>query len=379
MAASSRFIIRESSDYQIELSDTVPWQNNSSEWLPLGARIGWRCYCAVYGHSARAVDKIIESLGPSPSLFVAEQLEAICFSAGFVTEKQVFGRVALVVEVWTSRARAMPEDIEAAANALGAAVRVLSAKLNLEYTDLRKEQEFIEVWLAPFIVSRLQPTFANATLASYSKSRRAEDLPTVRVDGDRLKLGPEHDGAIQAVVRYLQAMTDEVRRDSFLSARPYSLAKFAPLGLAILLVLSWALPLTTLSVTAFAISFIAIAGAALFPAYVAGWDIVFRQPSTIATTTFFGIGMFGVLYAMCALAGDEQLGHVTSLGYPFLVATSLGVAGGVLGENPTGAARVIAHIELLLFLSGIAGLIAMLLRIDRHTRKQREEVERRED
>lgn len=378
MAEFSRFVIHESSDYRFTLSETVPWQNDSSEWLPFGARIGWRCYCTVYGHSTRAIDEIIEALGSSPSLYVAEQLQAIYFSARFATKRTSLGRVALVVDVWTSRPRAMPEDIEEAANALGAAVKVISAKLNLVYTDLRKEQEFIEVWLAPFIVSRLQPEFASATLASYSKSRRAEDLPTVRVDDDRLKLGPEHDGTIHAVVQYLQAMTDEVRRDTFLSAPPYSFTKLAPLGLAFLLVFSWALPLTTLSVTAFATLFIAIAGAALLPAYSVGWDIVFRQPSTIATATFFGIGMFGVLYAMCALSGDEQLGHVTSLGYPILVATSLGVAGGVLGDNPSGAARVIAHIELLLFLSGIAGFVTLLLRIDRQTRKQREGRERRE-
>jgi hypothetical protein len=98
---------------------------------------------------------------------------------------------------------------------------------------------------------------------------------------------------------------------------------------------------------------------------------MFRQTATLATVGFFGIGVFGVAYAVCALLESDALGEsIATLGYPFLVSTGVGVAGGILGGNPRGAARIIAHIQLLFFLSSLIGVAAVLFRIDRGVRRR---------
>ena len=110
-------------------------------------------------------------------------------------------------------------------------------------------------------------------------------------------------------------------------------------------------------------------GWALWPARNLGFRRVAQQGVTLVTFGFFGIGFFGILYATCALLSDEAFGHVTRLGYPFLFSTSLGVAGGVLGE-PKGFARVLTHIQLLLFMSALISVIAVVLGIERNVRRQ---------
>jgi hypothetical protein len=60
--------------------------------------------------------------------------------------------------------------------------------------------------------------------------------------------------------------------------------------------------------------------------------------------------------------------HIVSLGYRFLVSVALGVSVGVLGSIPTAAA-LIAHVQLLIFLMGLVGVVALLLRIDTNLRE----------
>ena len=78
------------------------------------------------------------------------------------------------------------------------------------------------------------------------------------------------------------------------------------------------------------------------------------QCRTVATFGFFEIGIFGLLYGSCALAAcDKALNNEparSSLGYLFLVATGLGIAGGIIGDNPVGDptpwARIIDDLSL---------------------------------
>lgn len=80
--------------------------------------------------------------------------------------------------------------------------------------------------------------------------------------------------------------------------------------MAALLVFSWALPLTVWSTVSISGAIAVLMMLALYPARSLGFRAVIRQEVTIATIGFFGIGVFGVLYAICALGSN---GHSAAM------------------------------------------------------------------
>jgi len=95
-----------------------------------------------------------------------------------------------------------------------------------------------------------------------------------------------------------------------------------------------------------------------------GFKSILGRTSIVTTFGFYGIVVFGLIYAVFALTNSEALGQTATLGYPFLVSTSLGVAGGLLGEAK-GPVRIVIHIQLLLFLSGLMAALLILIRVRR--------------
>jgi cation transport ATPase len=98
----------------------------------------------------------------------------------------------------------------------------------------------------------------------------------------------------------------------------------------------------------------------------------FDDSSTSISFAFLIIGLFGAAYALCEVFGPTSLlpsnPEFHYLGYAFLMSTSIGIAGGILGE-PGVWPRIIAHIQLLLFLSGLALVFARLLRLEVRSRR----------
>lgn len=97
------------------------------------------------------------------------------------------------------------------------------------------------------------------------------------------------------------------------------------------------------------------------------WRTTFNDTSASISFAFLVIGLFGAGYALCEVfipgsLNKDQL-KVVYLGYPFLLSTSIGIAGGIFGE-PTRAPQIIAHVQLLLFLTGLALVFARLLRLE---------------
>jgi len=269
----------------------------------------------------------------------------------------------------------MGSEIQRAAEALENVRKQIDAHLGVDVDtdlELKKGQEFIEIGLPRYVARHLDTGRAKAAITSHlrTSARRQESVPSLEVAGRSLKLGPETEGTIDAVRRFLDEETSEAAKDALLATSPYERLSWIPIFMAALLVVTWAFPLRRWTILMFAFLLLALMGLAVTPARDVGWRTTLRQSRTIAALGFFGIGVFGIAYSVCALVSEEALGHVTRLGYPFLVSTGLGVAGGLLGDNPRGAALVIAHIQLLLFLGGLIGVVATLLRIERAVRQR---------
>jgi hypothetical protein len=272
------------------------------------------------------------------------------------------------------------QQLSMLAKALESERQNLNARLDVRSIpdwQLRTEQEFLDVRLARFIARYLNTDQAKEEIVRRQGERTRDDLnyeeklPTLRVSGNRLRFGPEPVGNVDAFRSYLSDETSEDATIARLTPRTLRLWSWIPVLMAAALVASWSLPLQNWSIAVASIVFAFLMVLTILPARTIGWQTLFRQTTAVAATGFFGIAIFGLAYAARAIAGGEELRNVTSLGDPFLTSTGLGVAGGILDEYPKGAARIIAHLQLLLFLSGLIGVVAVLLRIDRSVRRGR--------
>jgi len=188
------------------------------------------------------------------------------------------------------------------------------------------------------------------------------ELNTLTVTNRRITFGPEVPGALKALHDYLEEQERLVQTEPI--PAPTATTMVVPWVLAGLLLATWILPLTPMLLgSAFGTMCIPM-GFLIWKARDVGWKGHFLRTGTLSAVALFTIAFFGLLYGICALTGSGQPAAQARLGEPFLIATSLGLAGGVVGEALSGPALVIAHIQLLLFLGSLAALLAAVLRID---------------
>jgi len=279
----------------------------------------------------------------------------------------------VVVDVWTTQALQQGVGLQIASESLEAVRAEVVLELDLLQSQLEKHQEFLALALPRFISRQLETSRARAAIgAHFSKKVDSHPLlPTVRVKGDYLSLGPEPPGAVDAVQRYLDVETSDRAMDSVLTSSTYPELLLLPFAVAAVLVLAWLLPVRPWAIGSVGGALLMLIAIALRPVRQVGFRATLRQTPAVVSAGLLWIATFGIAYATCALVWPGTLGKdVPSLGYAFLVSTGLGVAGGILGENPTGIARIVAHIQLLMFLSGLAGVVLLLLRIERNVRRR---------
>jgi hypothetical protein len=349
------------------LSEAIPWSDFLASHRRNPLLVGWRCH----GSFGRVLLPEEFALNYDDTRTIDGLVVSRRVRTAVVPDR--YDDVHVTVDLWTWTSSATPNEIDRAVDALEKVRRETeAAPLRVFSWNVTKEQEFLRVRLPRFIARHLTTRQAQEIVLSQLRYRTSapDPLPTMQVSEGILSFGPEHDGATGAIRSYLERETREKAKDDVIAMSRYRYLRWLPLLFAGALLGTWAFPLALWSIAASAVVFAALIIGTLLPIREVGWRTTIRNSATVASLGFFGIGAFGIGYALCALGSDAELGHVTALGYPFLVSTSLGIAGGVFGDAPTGFARILAHIQLLLFVGGLAAAIATLLRIDRNARSR---------
>ncbi len=370
MGTTPRFVMDPDYCSRFVLADDVPWRHAKLGWKYPAVRVGWRCYCKIPpGLSEHALQFAEASKSAEPwatrGQYVNVTIDAHPDCKGY--------GMPLVIDLWVEKSRNTVDDIQAATTALEVVRREIEAQLRLDSIwHLAKQQEFLDVELPPSIARHLDSDRARAAIVALleTEKRIGDLLPTLNLLKRRLTFGPEHGGTIEAVQRYLERETGERPKRGADEPALSHLQSWIALMMAATILLTWSLPLRPWSIAVVTVVLTGLFTWGIVPRSNVPWKSMLRQTPTVASIGFFGIGMFGIGYAVCALLDHEALGPVSRLGYPFLVSTGLGIAGGILGDNPKGAARILAHIQLLLFLGGLMGVVAVLFRIDRGTRQR---------
>jgi hypothetical protein len=133
-----------------------------------------------------------------------------------------------------------------------------------------------------------------------------------------------------------------------------------PLGTGVLLVGAWLAPIEWSTLVVFATLGTVFFGVVVITHHSHGFRML-RRASVVAALVMYSVVVFTVAYGAAAL---EQPGSIKTndgalpsrLGVLALVSTSLGIAGGEVGTEVSHAARVIAHIQLLLVIGAVAGV-----------------------
>jgi hypothetical protein len=143
------------------------------------------------------------------------------------------------------------------------------------------------------------------------------------------------------------------------SDRPSRRWSLLALVAAALLVLTWVAPLTWWATLVFAALFLVLA----VTTALVYWPDVSATPAIV--TLLCAIAFFGIVYASIQLASsDDPLGVSDDprLGEAFLIATSMGIAGGLISGKLDVGPKVVAHAQLLLLLTVLATALAEAFR-----------------
>jgi hypothetical protein len=283
--------------------------------------------------------------------------------------------IVITVDLWVERPHADPAAIDAATSALELIVSEIERQLDptgrLRVWPVLRQQEFAILRLRGSSRRTLANGRARNVLGALMAPSNDDsaDLPSVRLDGGTLCVGPEPEGAIEAVKTLLR---QEQSADS--ASAPTGRAEISrywwivPIAIAMAMLCAWRLSISGFSISCYFALLTVLLGVSLSPAPKFGWRQWLARPPVAATIGFAGTGLFGLGYALCWLFDHHSLQDANSLGYAFLASLGIGIAGGVIGDHaPAGAARVLAHVQLLLYLGGVAGIIALLLNIQRAT------------
>jgi hypothetical protein len=138
---------------------------------------------------------------------------------------------------------------------------------------------------------------------------------------------------------------------------------YAPWTLVALLLGTWFFRLEPLTLLVAAIAMTIPMVIMAVQARSTGWRLYLLRSGAVTAAALYFIALFGVAYGICALFASTGP-PADRLGNSFLTATSMGLAGGVVGDALDGMALRVAHVQLLLFLGGLTTLIAKVLRIE---------------
>src|SRR6266576_49930 len=374
MPTKPRFIVSlETSSYHKAETFVVPetWPTSPSLKRNVSLRLAWRCVCRVRG-GREELDVFLRSPAAPTNRSVLDVLVHVSASVGKTSEPNLY---VLIIDLWADLTRAQGLNLHLAVESLKAALKqVMSQCSSLVHEVTQPEQVYMSVRL-PTRLARQLRTSDRAKVAlgpRLPQDKFSQVATTVGLDGNQLTLGPEPPRTPADVETWLTDETRDHTKHVIPESSPSRKRALIPIAMAAVLVGAWALPLRTWSVATLGAVVAVLITLALFPACETGLGATLRQTSTIAALGLFWIAVFGIGYATCELLSPGSLGvSVTRLGHPFLVATALGVAGGLVGnDNPTGAARILAHVQLLLFLGGLVGVLAILLRIDLNVRRR---------
>ncbi len=358
MPSEGRFVIRYGSEPEVALSDKPPWRRHSQSNKTIDFRVGWRCANELPYDGGNSIEQFLSGIRQRNFRWIEGY--KVYVAAAIVPAKDPS---YLVIDLWLQGTFDLPNSLAKALSILEDCRKQIDAELHNTFSrHQERKQDFVEVKLPNFLSQSLTPEVATGFISRHRKGNIYKLIETVEIKNDWLFVGPEEPETIEAV-------TDFLAKDGSVKARQRVAASFesqklSPFIIVLVVMLTWFFPLRGWSVGLISAALLAILGWTIYPVRYVGWRTMLGQPSYIAATGFFGISAFGVAYAICALLSDRSLGPVDRLGYPFLLATSLGVAGGVLG-NPEGIIRVLIHIQLLLFLGWLIGLVAVLFRIER--------------
>lgn len=267
-----------------------------------------------------------------------------------------------IIELSGHRAVASPEDLDLLQRALEQVRRDVASAMTTGarvHFELGIVAEFAFLRLPPWLTSNLAAGVIEAALPLSAPG-------VVALTNDDLRVEFAKEGALKSLHDYIdkqfRAAVTGARLDRIATSSPM----YAPWTLVVLLLATWFFPLdaTTLlaAIAAMTVPIIVLA----FQARDTGWRLYLARPGAITAIALYSISLFGVAYGLCALStrSPDQVVTPEPLGNSFLIATSMGLAGGVVGDALSGPALRVAHAQLLLFLGGLTMLLARILRIE---------------
>lgn len=347
---------------EFALPGTPPW---GCENLPreMDIRVGWRCLGRRYSvHSSDLPGRL-----DTNRRFHTRQTDVNVLVRYLApTNGDGYG---LLVDLWGEARGASGRAIERLTVAFESVKReLIHAVGDLRFNELKTEQEFIRVRLPKPVADNLRSEArAPYAIGAYLESDKSRRL-TPTIVGQELMLGPEASGVVAAVRRFLDAEAIETRLDGRDSQHDTNFFDRKVAGsavmLAVLLVRTWWQPLDVESLIMNGVLASVVMATAMMLSSGRGLRGKLSQAGVAASLGFYSVHAFGTAYAICELLQPGSLGAgIHKLGYAFLLATGVGIAGGVIGDSPTGFARIVAHVQLLLFIGGVGSIIAVVLRI----------------
>lgn len=322
-----------------------PWVDSPGR----GLAVGQRC---VVKSSYSAFDPFLNNYGLVSKWPVGREL--IYARAYRVGQSEI-------VELSGRRKSATDGDLRLLLSALEAARNDIASAISQGYPlfDLSVEQEFAFMELPRWLKSSLTAPVAAAALSGISGAPS-----TIVVLNGNLSLGPEDGGTLDRLQRYLAAQFSAAAKGLILDRAASWIEVYAPWTLVVLLLCTWLFYLQPLTLLATIIAMTVPMGMLAWQSRERGWRLYLLRPGAVTALALYSIGLFGVAYGICALYSMAANSRPERLGNSFLIATSMGLAGGVVGDALSGPALLIAHVQLLLFLGGLATLIARVLRIE---------------
>lgn len=257
------------------------------------------------------------------------------------------------IELSVQRESASPEDLALMQEALEQVRTHLTSAIWPRYVaeaELSMTGEFAFVELPTWLESFLTSDMATA----------AVDASTVSVSNGTLSFGPEHEGSLDSLQRFLAKQYKAAREGERLDRTAGATAMPVAWILVALLLVTWFVKLGAVTLLAAGVAMTLPIAFLAWQARAIGWRLYLLRPGAVTAVALYSVCLFGLAYGVCALDATKS----EALGNSFLIATSMGLAGGVVGESLTGAALRVAHVQLLLFLGGMSVLIARVLRID---------------
>ncbi len=348
------------------LRGSPPWDTYRPSQRP---RLGRR-YLMVAQDPAVIVQKISDTYSNE-----TRGVHVNAYATEYETRNQVWFTVA--VELWTEAISSELDALDQAlksieevaaevrmlARSVYSAVRALGPDYSRRVDETRThplEAEWLDGPMFGDSVSSDQVGFFLSAMAD------SEPFASAAYESGRLRVGPES-GSIAATIRAARRLEELERTNRRLRRQvqqgrsrgsPWYILALAPL---VLMLLAWAIPLGWVEAALFLGAFLALLAAAA---------LANRRPTVsrgvlVAAVSVFFLDAFGSAFAFSSLIEPDSLakGGITQLGQAYLVSTGLGVGAGVVAGEISGAAKVIANIQILLFATFVGGLVVAAARV----------------